>query len=76
MIHKKGIPLLVSPLLLRSYGLGQIDLAIFEKNELVKIFEVKSSIPVVSVSQNKRIKKAAEFIGLIFSAAVVLEIIN
>ena len=72
----KGIPLLVSPLLLRSYGLGQIDLALFEKNDLVKIFEIKSSIPAVSLNQRKRIKKAAEFIGLIFSAAVILDIRN
>lgn len=66
----------MSPLLLRSYGLGQIDLAVFEKNDLVKIYEIKSSIPVLSMNQSKRIKKAADFIGHIFSAAVIIELNN
>jgi hypothetical protein len=57
-------------------GVGQIDLASFEKESLIKVYEVKSSVAEMNYTQDLRIKKAAELIGHLFSAAVLIKIIS
>jgi len=54
------MPLLLSELLLRDYGCGQVDLARIW-NERVQMFEVKSSMRI-SKEQLKRLQKARSLI--------------
>lgn len=71
--HQEGIPLLVSPLLLRKRELGQIDLARVTKdrtgNWLIEIGEVKSSeigVEMMVRSQRKRLFSAQIFLSGLF----------
>jgi hypothetical protein len=70
--HSKGIPLLVSPTLLRLRNLGQIDLArVTKDNEgwIVEIGEVKSSI--IGVEQMQRGQKKRLFSSQHFLAGLL-----
>jgi hypothetical protein len=70
--HKKGIPLLVSPTLLRSRDLGQIDLARIIKDKdgwILEIGEVKSSSvgeKQMEKSQKSRLFSSQKFLGGLF----------
>lgn len=71
--HSEGIPLLISPELLRLRGLGQIDLSrMLKKDEwIIEIAEVKSSSVGEDAflrSQRKRIVEAGKFLSGIFGA--------
>ena len=72
--HEQGIPLLLSSQLLRSWGLGQVDLArlLRRKGEwLIELNEVKDG-GILSQQQRKRLKKTSIFVGLLFNCPVVL----
>ncbi len=75
IIHQKEIPLLISPSLLRSLGLGQIDIASFvrgaEGEFIIKLYEVKNSV-VVKRGQRLRLQLAAEFLAKVFDLNVQL----
>jgi hypothetical protein len=68
-VHAQGVPLLVSPQLLRSKGLGQIDLAIFHKQQL-NIYEVKKTLPTIfsgpNTVQRRRLLRTQKFLAEIF----------
>ncbi len=70
--HEQGIPLLVSPMLLRSRDLGQIDLAriIKPRDEwVVEIAEVKSSLmgeAQMQKSQKRRLFSSQHFLAMLF----------
>lgn len=65
-VHAQGIPLLIVPGLLRRLGAGQIDLAVLclsqKGEELLKIYEVKSSLRL-SEKQRRRLKKSAQLLS-------------
>ena len=70
--HSEGIPLLVSPALLRERNLGQLDLARLRKNSIgwiLEVGEVKSSVvgeEMMERSQLKRISSAQNFLAGLF----------
>lgn len=70
--HHEGIPLLVSPSLLRSRQLGQIDLARIRKDKqgwLIELGEVKSShvgVEQMERSQKRRLFASQQFLSGIF----------
>lgn len=76
--HQEGIPLLVSPQLLRSRDLGQIDLSRMVKKKgewIIEVSEVKSS----SVGeenffrgQKMRLTRAMQFLSSLFGASTRL----
>lgn len=68
--HQKGEPILVSPLILREYGCGQIDLARLKPGEYIQICEVKSHSDL-SRRQLYRLKKSANLLGEIFHLTVI-----
>lgn len=78
--HAKGVPLLISPALLRERNLGQIDLARITKQKngfFLEIGEVKSSLigcEVYEFRQRQRLLKAQQFLSSLFgfSSKVVL----
>jgi hypothetical protein len=80
--HSVGIPLLVSPNLLRQRGLGQIDLARLVKTPTswqLDVVEVKSSIlksPFKNKKQYQRLNHSTHFLALIFGAESKLHFIS
>jgi hypothetical protein len=74
--HQEGFPLLVSPLLLRSRGLGQIDLGRVIKigtHWEIELAEVKSSHlgkEVMFLKQKQRLRASGNFLGSLFGASV------
>lgn len=77
-IHRRedGYPLLVSPQVLRSRQLGQIDIAFYlPKKEQILCFEVKSN-GVLSSVQRLRIYQAQHFLGLCLDSICILEILG
>jgi hypothetical protein len=73
-LHTRASALLVSPLFLRDQGLGQIDLAVWEKGE-IRVFEIKSQHQP-NIRQLTRLRKACHFLGLLFEATSRLEVID
>lgn len=67
--HSEGIPLLVSPVLLRHRQMGQIDLARLRKDRagwLIEMGEVKSSEigeEVMGQGQKKRLRSSQHFLS-------------
>ena len=70
-LYQNSQPLLIDPTLLRSFGLGQIDLAFFQKNKIV-IVEVKGKA-YPSKKQYMRIYKAAHWLGDLFKCSAQIE---
>ena len=68
------MPLLISPLILRERGLGQIDLARFTKKSemIIELMEIKSSMLGASAmrGQRGRIRDSAMFLGNIFGKPI------
>ena len=69
--HQNSCPLLIDPTLLRSFGLGQIDLAFFKENKLI-IAEVKGKVDP-SQRQYMRIYRSAHWLGDLFKCSVQVE---
>ncbi len=65
------MPLLVSPNLLRKYGVGQIDVAYYNRG-VIYIKEIKSR-DNMSKKQLVRLKGSATLLGYIFDCPVMLE---
>ncbi|MES2529328.1 MAG: hypothetical protein V4598_19730 [Bdellovibrionota bacterium] len=73
--HSEGIPLLVSPELLRKRELGQLDLVRMKKKTdwIIEIAEVKSSatgFAALERGQRKRIISAGNFLCGIFGCSM------
>ena len=69
-VHNKGTPLLISSLLLRSYGAGQVDVAVIKENE-IHLVEVKNRGDI-SYKQIGRLKKTGHFLSKIFKKNIFL----
>lgn len=80
--HSEGIPLLVSPQLLRTRDLGQLDLARLRKVKeewRIEIAEVKSSqtgMVAILRGQRRRILSAANFLSGIFGYPAVFKVLT
>ena len=74
--HQNKLPLLVSPLFLRSIGAGQIDIAFFYKRgnkKLIKVVELKSST-FLSRKQRLRLNKTLRMLGEVFDMPIEFEL--
>lgn len=76
-MHCKGVPALVSPMVLRSLNLGQIDIAYLERTNkktwVLKIIESKSSL-YPSVTQMKRLRKTQDYLSKVLDIEALLEV--
>lgn len=76
-MHKNDIPVLISPLVLRSLGVGQLDLVILKKKPsqrwMMIIYELKTSM-LPGPLQMRRLKKAQEYLAIIFQMEVQLKV--
>lgn len=76
--HQRGIPILISPMLLRKKGLGQIDLAHLVNNKVI-VYEIKSSrIGKQSLYRGKqitRLRRSTFWLARIFKKHAQLKII-
>ena len=77
LLHKKGVPTLVSPMVLRSLNLGQIDVAYLEKSQnktwVLRITESKTSV-YPSVHQMKRLRKTQDYLSRVLEMEALLEV--
>ena len=73
--HSLGIPVLISSLVLRSKGLGQIDVAYIQKTFQwkLKIIEIKTKT-VPSREQWHRLLRAQDFLGKVLEMESKLEV--
>ncbi|MCE3014175.1 MAG: hypothetical protein LW878_14035, partial [Proteobacteria bacterium] len=72
--HQTELPLLVCPQLLRARGMGQVDLARWERrNKIVRVREVKSRPEFYGEKQRRRLKESVRFLSLLFKSAGLLE---
>ena len=76
-MHRLGVPTLVSPMVLRSLNLGQIDVAYLQKKSnqtwVLRIIESKSSISP-SIFQMKRLKKTQDYLSRVLDMEALLEV--
>lgn len=76
-MHQLGVPALISPLLLRSLNLGQIDVAYIQKASdkkwLLKIIESKSSLSP-SRAQMLRLRKTQDYLSRVLEMEALLEV--
>ncbi|MBL6989400.1 MAG: hypothetical protein ISR65_06465 [Bacteriovoracaceae bacterium] len=73
-VHRMGLPLLISPLCLRDYGCGQVDLANMQRVDrqmIINLYEVKKSLRVNWI-QNMRLKKSSQLLGMILGLNVII----
>lgn len=77
-VHSKNTPILVSAVVLRSRSLGQIDICCINKNYLLEIFEVKSSVQgcELSSSQRRRLNAALIFLTCILNVSGSIRVIK
>lgn len=68
------MPLLISSLILRERGAGQVDLAVFNKSEII-LYEIKNS-GFIGANQYQRLKKAASFLSFIFLRSALIRVIG
>ncbi len=73
-VHANSLPLLVSSLILREYGCGQIDVSCI-LNDTVYCFEVKSS-GYVSRKQLSRLRKSSELLGIVLDRNSFIRIVK
>jgi len=75
--HKKGVPVLVSGLMLRSYDLGQVDICYLERSQqkswVLKIIEVKSSVYPGKI-QLRRLLKSQDYLSRVLDLESKLEV--
>lgn len=64
--HRRGIPLLVSPMFIRRIGGGQVDLAVILPNE-IQIIECKSGYSMISPKQIRRLRDTSAYLSDIFN---------
>lgn len=69
--HDSGVPLLVSPLVLRQRSLGQLDLCVFKKDGLF-VAECKYGDGLLSFGQRKRLVASCHLLINLFDCPVQL----
>lgn len=72
LLHQQQRALLCSSLVLRERGLGQVDIAVISKTQLV-VYEIKSRARL-SRTQRSRLLQSTHFLGLIFDRLARLEL--
>jgi hypothetical protein len=72
--HEQHTPVLISPMLLRRLGAGQIDLAVMDENKIT-LGEVKKSRAFLSKAQKQRLQRSQEFLAYVFEKDVVLRVL-
>ena len=77
VLHRSGVPALISSLVLRSQNLGQIDVAYLEKNKqkawVLKIIETKTSM-MPSRAQMARLLKTQDYLSRVLDIESKLEV--
>lgn len=74
-IHQYGIPILISPKLLRRYGYGQVDLCLYYRGEIF-LYEVKTHPELISPKQVRRLKGSLHFLMKTFNSHGHFQVIN
>jgi hypothetical protein len=76
-LHKKGVPALISSVVLRSLNLGQIDVAYLELNQqkkwVLKIIETKFSL-YPSKMQMLRLLRTQDYLSRVLEVESKLEV--
>ena len=62
--HQTGTPIVLSELVLRERGCGQVDLARLLPSGLIELCEVKSNPSALSLRQKMRLKRSARTVFL------------
>ena len=75
IIHAKGIPVLVSSQLLRSFQCGQIDLANYSQGKLM-VYEIKSCPEALNPKQILRLNKSIDLISKVLDRQACLKVLN
>ncbi len=75
VLHQRFYPVLVSPLVLRDFRCGQIDIS-FIKNGCLHIGELKSGQSILSLDQKRRLKRTQQFLTSILDIDARLVLIN
>ena len=70
MIHQETVPVLISPVMLRKFKAGQVDIAFLDAKKLFLI-EVKNS-KYPKLKQIQRLKNSQEFLSCVFNCEVML----
>ena len=73
--HQKYLPVLISSLLLRSYGCGQVDLSYLKFKNLY-LCELKSGRSILTGEQRKRLHKSQELLSQLLDLDTLLIFIN
>lgn len=76
LFHRRGHPCLISSLVLRSRGMGQIDVATLQKigtRKVLTLVEVKTST-VPGSFQWQRLKKSQDFLAKLLEVETKLEV--
>lgn len=74
VFHGEGVPFLISPMLLRRRGLGQIDVCYWRKNKIIAA-ECKLGEGFITSQQKDRLKHSIHFLGNIFNCSVELKLV-
>jgi hypothetical protein len=77
-LHAENIPILISPMLLRRLGAGQIDVAYLDQtgaNDKIVLVEIKKNKQYFSKNQRRRLGLAQELIAAVFEKDVVLRLV-
>ena len=75
IVHQYGMPVLISSLLLREIGAGQVDLAMMDYHRpVIYLYEIKSH-GHLSYIQKERLKSSSIFIGEILNCMVLWKLL-
>jgi hypothetical protein len=77
-MHSEYMPILISPMLLRRLGAGQIDVAYLDqscKTDKIVLVEIKKNKQYFSQNQQRRLGQAQELIAAVFEKDVVLRLV-
>lgn len=69
-LHVEGTPLLLSSLVLREYGCGQVDVAVI-KNDMIKLYELKAGAEITK-NQWRRLQNTAHLVSAHLEKSVSL----
>ena len=73
-LHVEHVPVLISPLLLRKFGAGQVDLAYLDEEKIVLV-EIKKNWQYFSSVQRQRLQQSQQLIAHVFEKDVVLRLV-
>lgn len=75
LLHCQGIACLISPLFLRRYGAGQVDLALYHRQtHSYYLYELKSYSLELSYSQRTRLRQSMALLAHFLQKPVILKL--